>query len=115
MAVSRGLLAIMPSRKGTPMIVEIQVLPRPAGSGDDSYRHVEAAIAVVSGAGVNYEVGALGTTFETTPERAWELSQAAHNACLEAGADSVITVLKLAQAAGDRGSTIAGLTGKFRE
>ena len=96
------------------MIVEIQVLPRPAGTSDDPYRHVDAAIAVIQGAGVPYEVGALGTTFEAPADEAWQLSRAVHDACLAAGADSVITNLKLSQAAGDTGPTIAGLVGKFR-
>lgn len=97
------------------MIVEIQVLPRPAGTPNDPYKHVEVAIGVIAAAGVPYEVGALGTTFEASPERAWRISQDAHDACLEAGAESVLTVLKLSQAADDQGPTIAGLTGKFRQ
>lgn len=96
------------------MIVEIQVLPRPAGSGDDPYRHVEAAIAVIEAAGVTHEVGALGTTFEAPPDRAWTLCRAAHDACIAAGAESCITMLKLSEAAGDRGPAIADLVGKFR-
>ena len=96
------------------MLVEIQVLPRPAGTADDPYRHVDAAIAVIQDAGVVYEVGALGTTFEATPDQAWALSRAVHDACLAAGAESVITMLKLSEASGDTGPTIAGLVGKFR-
>lgn len=96
------------------MIVEIQVLPRPAGTPDDPHRHVEAAIAVIQQAGVTHEVGALGTTFEASPDQAWEVSRAAHEACLASGAESVITMLKLSEAAGDSGPTIARLVGKFR-
>ncbi len=97
------------------MIVEIEVLPRPAGTPDDPYRHVEAAIAAIAAAGVVYEVGALGTTFEAPADTAWALTRATHDACLTSGAESVITIVKLAESAGDSGPTIAGLTGKFRE
>lgn len=97
------------------MIVEIQVLPRPAGTPDDPYKHVEAAIAAIAAAGVTYEVGALGTTFEAPADTAWTLSRATHDACLAAGAESVITIVKFAEGAGDTGATIAELTGKFRE
>lgn len=97
------------------MIVEIQVIPRPAGTPDDPYKHVEAAIAVIAGAAVTFEVGALGTTFEAPADEAWQISRAAHDACLRAGADTVTTLLKLAATAADGGPTIAELTGKFRE
>lgn len=96
------------------MIVEIQVLPRPAGTPDDPYKHVEAAIAVIASAGVTCQVGALGTTFEASPEIAWRISREAHAACLGAGADSVLTVLKLSQTTDDQGPTIDALTAKFR-
>lgn len=96
------------------MIVEIEVLPRPIGTPDDPYKHVEAAIAVIADAGVTYEVGALGTTFEASADAAWALTRATHDACLAAGAESVVTVVKLAESSGDAGPTIAGLTGKFR-
>lgn len=96
------------------MIVDIEVLPRPSGTPDEPYRHVEAAIASIADAGVHYEVGALGTTFEAPADEAWAVTRAAHDACLAAGAESVVTIVKLAQSAGDDGPTIAGLTGKFR-
>ena len=96
------------------MIIEIEVLPQPAGVAGDPYRHVEAAIAAIAGAGVTYEVGALGTTYEAPPEVAWALARRAHEACLSAGAASVVTIVKLAEAAGDEGPTMAALTAKFR-
>lgn len=97
------------------MIVEIEVLPRPIGSADDPYKHVEAAIAAIAASGVDYEVGALGTTFEAAADMAWALTRATHDACLASGAESVVTIVKLAESAGDAGPTIAGLTAKFRQ
>lgn len=78
------------------MIVEIEVLPSPPGTPDDPYRHVEAAIAEIQRAGVHYEVGALGTTYEGDPEAAWQLARRVHDACLIAGAASVVTIAKFA-------------------
>ena len=46
------------------MIVEIECLANPPGVPDNRYRHIEAAIAVIEGSGLKYEVEALGTTVE---------------------------------------------------
>lgn len=96
------------------MIVELQCLASPAGAPDDPWRHIDAAIAVVRESGLNYEVGALGTTVEGDPDRLWPLMRRVHEACLEAGAESLVTVVKVEQTAGDGGPTMAGLTGKHR-
>jgi uncharacterized protein YqgV (UPF0045/DUF77 family) len=80
------------------MIVEIQCLPTPAGTSDRRYAHVEAAIAHIQQSGVRYEVGALGTTLEGDPDQVWPLLRTVHEACLQSGADSVITVVKVAEA-----------------
>ena len=97
------------------MIVEIQVLPRPSGTADEAYRHVDAAIAEIQASGLSFEVGGLGTTIEGEPDALWPLARRVHEACLASGADSVITILKLAQAADEAaGPTVADLTSKFR-
>ena len=81
------------------MIVEIQCLPSPPGDGERRWAHVEAAIAVVTGAGLPYEVGPLGTSVEGEPEQLWPLLRRMHEACLEAGADGLVSVIKVEQAA----------------
>ncbi|MEX2031486.1 MAG: thiamine-binding protein [Dehalococcoidia bacterium] len=97
------------------MILEIQCLASPAGTPDDRYKHVDAAIAVVQASGLKYEVGALGTTVEGDSDELWPLARDVHEACLRAGADSVVTVVKAYEAAQvERQSTIDSLTGKFR-
>jgi uncharacterized protein YqgV (UPF0045/DUF77 family) len=96
------------------VIVEIEVLPQPAGTPDDPYRHVDAAIAEIEDAGVTFEVGALGTTYEASPDVGWALARRVHEACLAAGARSVVTVIKLAQAGSGEDPSIAGLTEKYR-
>ena len=98
------------------MIIEIQCLARPVGTPEDRYKHVEAAIAVVQRSGLKFEVGALGTTVEGEPDQLWPLARAVHEACINAGADSVISVVKFAQSAdAATASTMSSLTGKFRE
>lgn len=97
------------------MIIEIECLARPIGTADDPYKHVEAAIAVVQESGLRYEVGALGTTVEGEPDELWPLMRRVHETCLEAGADSVVSIIKAAQQAdAATASTIDSLTGKFR-
>ena len=97
------------------MIIEIQCLPNPPGTSEERYAHVEAAIAVVQNSGVRYEVGALGTTIEGDPDEAWRVARAAHEACLTAGAASVVTVIKVAEAATEANRVgIDDLVGKFR-
>ncbi|MFN8639503.1 MAG: thiamine-binding protein [Dehalococcoidia bacterium] len=95
--------------------MEIECLANPPGTPDDRYRHVEAAIAVIERSGLRYEVEALGTTIEGEPDQLWPLLRAVHEACLEAGADSLVTVVKVAQTSSRlTPSTIESLTGKFR-
>lgn len=97
------------------MIMEIECLANPPGVPEDRYRHVEAAIAVIEASGLAYEVDALGTTVEGEPDELWPLLRAVHEACLEAGADSLVTVVKAAQTSPRLPqATMAGLTGKFR-
>ena len=98
------------------MIIEVQCLPQPLGVAGDRYAHVDAAIAVIEASGLPYEVGALGTTVEGSPDELWALARAVHEATLAAGADAAVTVLKVAEAGGGRPSpTVSELTGKFRD
>lgn len=96
------------------MIIEIQCLPSPAGTAEDPHAHIEAAIAVVQAAGVHHEVGPLGTTFEGEPDALWPLLRAVHEAVLDAGAGSTVSVVKIAEGRGDGSRTMDSLTEKFR-
>jgi uncharacterized protein YqgV (UPF0045/DUF77 family) len=97
------------------MIIEIECMAHPPGTDDDHYRHIDAAIAVVQRSGLKYEVSALGTTVEGTPDELWPLARAVHEACLESGADSLLTFVKFEQTrdAAEQ-PTMASLTSKFR-
>lgn len=97
------------------MIVEIECLPTPPGTDGSPYAHVEAAIAVIQASGLKYEVSALGSTFEGEPDDLWPVVRRVHEACLEAGARSVVSVIKVAEAARADGPTMSSLTSKFRE
>ena len=81
------------------MIVEIQCLPSPPGTNERRYAHVEAAIEVVRSSGLQYEVGPLGTSIQGQPDEVWALIRLAHEACLAAGADSLVSVIKVEQTA----------------
>lgn len=96
------------------MIAEIQVVPRPAGTADDRYKHVDAAIAVIQASGLRYEVHGMGTVVEGPPEKIWPLLQAVHQATLEAGAERTLSIIKVSSAAGAGGPSVDELVRKFR-
>ena len=77
------------------MIGEIEVVPSPTGDADRRFAYVEAAIAVLAASGLTYEVGPLGTSVEGDPDAVWTALRSAHEATLAAGADSVVTVIKV--------------------
>ncbi|MFW7413526.1 thiamine-binding protein [Demequina sp. SO4-18] len=96
------------------MIAEIQVLPRPVGTPDDRYAHVDAAIATVKASGLSYEVGAMGTTLEGSPDEVWALLRQVHESTLAAGAEGCMSMIKVSGGAGDSGPTVQDLVGKHR-
>jgi uncharacterized protein YqgV (UPF0045/DUF77 family) len=96
------------------VIVEVECLPTPPGNESAPYAHVEAAIAVIQDSGLAYEVSALGTTLEGHPDHVWTIVRDVHEACLTAGARSVVTIIKACQSASPDGPTMASLTSKFR-
>ncbi len=97
------------------MIVELQVLPSPPGTSERRWAHVEAAIAVIQRSGLRYEVGPLGTSVEGEPDDVWPLMRAVHEATLGAGADGVVTVIKVEQTRTvERQPSIDDLVGPYR-
>ncbi len=95
------------------MIVEIQVLPTPAGNDTDHWAHVDAAIGVVAQSGLMYEVGPLGTTFEGDADLVWDTVRRAHEAALAHGVAQVVTVVKLLESH-DGSPTMDALTAAHR-
>ena len=90
-------------------------MANPPGTPEDRYRHIDAAIAIVQRSGLKYEVEPLGTTVEGTPDELWPLLREVHEACLASGPNSVVTVIKVAQASEQWGQlTMEQLTQAFR-
>lgn len=97
------------------MIVEIQVLPTPAGTPERRWGNVSAAIEEIQRSGLVHEVGPLGTSVEGEPDEVWRLVRRAHEAALD-GAQSVVTVLKVVQVAGSEADvTIDDLMVQYRK
>jgi uncharacterized protein YqgV (UPF0045/DUF77 family) len=92
------------------VIAEIQVAPSPPGTPGNPHEFVEAAIAVIAGSGLRYQVGALGTTLEGDADVVWDTLRAAHEAMLAAGANGGLSHLKIASVQRNMDS----LTRKFR-
>lgn len=107
--------AVASPAPGLHMIAEIQVVPRPAGTADDRYRHVDAAIAVIQASGLRYEVHGMGTVVEGPPEKVWPLLQAVHHATLEAGAERTLSIIKVSSSVQAGGPRVDDLVRKFRK
>lgn len=100
---------------GRHLIAELQVLPRPVGTAEDRYKHVDAAIAVIQASGLRYEVHALGTIVEGPPEKIWPLLQAVHEATLASGAERTLSLFKVSGGAQAGGTKVEDLVRKFRQ
>ena len=91
------------------MNVGVQVLPLV----EDAYPIVDKAIEAIQSSGVKYEVGPLETTLEGNDlDELLEVAKAAHRACFKAGADKVVTIIKIADAL--EGTSIEEKVGKYR-
>jgi uncharacterized protein (TIGR00106 family) len=97
------------------MIAEIQVIPRPAGTATDRYKHVDAAIAVIQASGLRYEVHGMGTVIEGPSHKIWPLLQAVHQATLEAGAERTLSIIKVSGGSEPGGPSVDDLVRKFRK
>jgi len=89
--------------------VAVQVLPL----DPDAYRIVDRAIEVISQSGVRFEVGPMETTMEGDLDRLLDVAKAAHRACFDAGAQKVVTIIKIGDSVD--GSTIADKVEKYRQ
>ena len=93
----------------------IQCLPLSAGSNEETYRLVDAAIAVIDASGLPYTVGPFETVVEGPPDRLFAIAVAAHRAILAAGGSGggVGTYLKIFS--GEQLGSSDEKTGKYRE
>lgn len=90
--------------------VSFQVLPTVPEK--DIYRVVDKAIAVVAQSGVKYEVGPMETTMEGELDLLLEIVKKAQQACVDAGAERVITFIKIDYH--PKGVTMEEKVGKYR-
>jgi len=90
--------------------VSFQVLPQV--STGDLYAVVDKAIEVVQQSGVPYEVGPMETTMEGELDELLEIVKKAQQACVNAGASRVVTVIKIDNA--PEGVTMAEKVDKYR-
>jgi uncharacterized protein (TIGR00106 family) len=88
--------------------VSIQVLPL----AENVIPIVDQAISAIADSGVRYEVGPMETVMEGELDELLMVAKKTHLACFEAGADQVVTLIKI----GDhrRGTTIEDKVGKYR-
>ncbi len=86
----------------------VQVLPLHR----DAYAVVDKAIAAIAATGIRYLVGPMETALEGTLDEVLAAAKAAHLACFEAGAEKVVTIIKVGDALG--GSTIDDKLEKYR-
>lgn len=77
------------------MLINAHVGPTPIGDERGPYENVEAAIRVIEASGLEYEVGALGTTVQGSPDECWKLMRELHEACLKNGASKVMTHFRI--------------------
>jgi uncharacterized protein (TIGR00106 family) len=89
--------------------VAVQVLPLI----ENAYPVVDQAIQIISESGVKYEVGPMETVMEGPLDQLMEVAKSAHLACFTAGAEKVVTIIKI----GDRisGTTIDEKIKKYRQ
>ena len=89
--------------------VAVQVLPLT----EDIFGVVDRAIEAIARSGVKYEVGPMETVMEGPLDQLLEVANAAHLACFEAGAQKVMTIIKI----GDQscGTSIEEKVGKYRK
>ena len=86
----------------------VQVLPL----AEDVYPIVDHAIAAIDASGMKYEVGPMETVMEGALDELLAAAKAAHLACFEAGAEKVVTIIKIGDAVS--GTTIEEKVGKYR-
>lgn len=90
--------------------VSFQVIPQVPGG--EVYPVVDAAIEVVQRSGVKYEVGPMETTMEGELDELLEVVKRAQQACIDAGAVRVVTMVKIDYA--PQGVTMEEKVGKYR-
>ncbi len=90
--------------------VSLQVIPKV--KDEDTYAVVDKAIEVIQQSGVKYEVGPMETTMEGELDELLEIVKKAQQACVDAGASRVISMVKIDYV--PDGVTMEEKTAKYR-
>lgn len=99
----------MPINPNRTVNVAVQVLPLV----DHPFAVVDRAIEVITASGIQFEVGPMETVLEGRLDDCLAAAKAAHLACFEAGAEQVVTIIKIGDSV--RGTTIEEKVAKYRE
>lgn len=91
-------------------LVSIQIIPKTAHY-EDVIPYVDAAIAIIDGAGVKYRVGPLETTMEGELTKLLQIVEKMNEKMVEMGAVSVISQVKILY--NPKGASIESLTEKY--
>lgn len=83
------------------MLINVHVSPTPLGDERGTYANVEAAIRIIEHSGLEFEVGALGTTVQGSADELWPLMRRLHEACLESGASKNMTHIRIFETGDD--------------
>ena len=90
--------------------IALQILP--TSKTTHPYSIVDAAIAVIAASGLKYRVTPLETVMEGNYDRIMEVVKLAQQACYDAGAESLMTYLKI-QSNGNGDVNIEDKMGKY--
>jgi uncharacterized protein (TIGR00106 family) len=91
--------------------VSLQIIP--LVPEEQVYPTVDRVIELIRSSGVNYTVGPMETTMEGELDRLLEIVKEAQLLCLKAGAQRVLSVVKIDYS--PRGVTIDEKVGKYRD
>jgi uncharacterized protein YqgV (UPF0045/DUF77 family) len=89
--------------------IALQILP--SSKEIHPYTIVDAAIAVIAASGIRYRVTPFETVMEGTYAQIMEIVEQAQKACYAAGADSLMTYIKIQSSSTD--VSIADKMGKY--
>lgn len=90
--------------------VSFQVIPKVPD--ERTYEVVDKAIEVVQRSGVKHEVGPMETTMEGELDHLLNIVKEAQQACVDAGADRVMTIIKIDYS--PKGVTMQEKIGRYR-
>lgn len=90
--------------------IALQVLPR--AKNKDTYQLVDKAIEIIQNSGVKYKICPFETVMEGNYDELMAIVKKVHEACYQAGTETMMTYIKI-QSAADRDVSIADKMEKY--